>query len=161
MDRGADPAGLTDADLLAGRLGDIGADAGAIGAAAAGAPRGAAGGRAGARLAARLLRSRHHEADYVADAPISETAAVLSGAFAQLGTAVDGRSEPGGGHVRGLVGAGVRNLNPAVVRATLAPRPGGGCDVHLTATAKEGLIGQDTARKAIGRLAHAAGLHPV
>jgi hypothetical protein len=78
MERGTDPARLSDADLLAGRLGDIGATAGGIGAAAGGAPYGAGGGRAGARLAARLLRSRHHEADYVADAPVAETAEALS-----------------------------------------------------------------------------------
>jgi len=67
---------------------------------------------------------------------------------------VTGEIEPGGARatLRGVLGAGALNMNPAVVDVELEPQPGGGSVVTLRAAAKEGLIPQRIARKAVRRV---------
>ncbi|MEP6953036.1 MAG: hypothetical protein ABI950_03105 [Solirubrobacteraceae bacterium] len=66
---------------------------------------------------------------------------------------IDGEITEGvGGWLRAIVGGGVLRLNPAVVRAVLRPAPGGETRVELSASAKEGLIPQRTAKKALARV---------
>ncbi len=47
------------------------------------------------------------------------------------------------------------NLNPAVVSLTILAAESAGCEITVTAKAKEGLIDQQTAEKAAERVASA------
>ena len=77
----------------------------------------------------------------------------LRALFAREGQPIDGElAADVGGWLRGIVGAGALDLNPAVVRAVLRPAPGGATTVELSASAKEGLIPQHTAKKALARV---------
>ena len=58
----------------------------------------------------------------------------------------------GGEPPRTLVGAGFGRLNPAVVTVALVPLAGGRTRVEVTAVAKEGLLRQRPAAKAVGRV---------
>ena len=129
-------------ELLREGLGDAGARGGALGGGAAG----RLGGRFGARLAAKLLPTRHHEQEIELLAVLPEVAAGLAwDVLAHLGRGVATRDDGADGHlVRGVVGAGALDMNPAVVDVHV--RPGGKLTVH--AAAKEGLIPQGTARDA-------------
>ena len=126
--------------LLREGLGDLGALGGRLGG-----PQGAGGGRLGARLTARLLPTRHHEETLELPGATPELAWDV---LAHLGRAVDRSPEEDGVRVRGVVGAGALNMNPAVVDIAVAP--GGRVTIH--AAAKEGLIPQRTARGAVRRV---------
>jgi hypothetical protein len=131
-------------ELLRDGLGDVAARAG----------RGAGlaarhGGRLGARIGAALLPVRHHEQELELLALSPEAAARLAGeVLAHHGQMAWAREEPGGYRIRGLIGSGALDMNPAVVDVHV--RPGGQLIVH--AAAKEGLIPQRTAQKAVRRV---------
>jgi len=55
--------------------------------------------------------------------------------------------------VRGIVGAGIWNLNPAVVTVTISAADNGGTTAHIRGAAKEGLIKQRAGQTAAERLA--------
>ena len=109
---------------------------------------GSSGARAGTGLGERMLRTKGHEETRT----LADTAAVagtrLSARLAEGGAVVDEDVRDGVARVRGLVGAGAANMNPAVVVAELRDGAGGGCELYLRAAAREGLINQHTARKA-------------
>ena len=130
--------------LLREGLGAAGARGGRVGG-----PAARAGGRFGGRLSARWLPTRHHEEEVELPNVAPEDLPVLvSDVLAHhgrtVGTGSDGR---GGVSVRGVIGAGTLNLNPAVVDVHGRP---GRLTVH--AAAKEGLIPQRTAQKAVRRV---------
>jgi hypothetical protein len=148
-------------EILAAELGKVGAKAGAVGAAIAGqlgvpgtSGGSSRGGAWGAAFAGRRLRKNVRETEITLAAPPDEVfvqVVSLIGAMgrvlAQAGPA-DGRSV-----VRGIVGAGAMNLNPAVVTVTMVPAGDSGTSVHLRGVAKEGLIKQRAGQKAVERLA--------
>ena len=68
--------------------------------------------------------------------------------LAHHGRTVWARREPDEHQVRGVIGSGALDMNPAVVDVHV--RPGGRVVVH--AAAKEGLIPQRTARKAVRKV---------
>jgi len=131
-------------ELLRDGLGDVGASAGRrVG------PGARLGGRLGARIGAALLPVRHHEQELELLALAPEAAAQLaSEVLAHHGHTVWSCEELGGHRVRGLIGSGALNMNPAVVDVHV--RPGGRLLVH--AAAKEGVIPQRTAQKAVRRV---------
>ena len=102
---------------------------------------------------ARRLRTRGAELTVSRpDAP-GAVADALRALFAREGQPIDGElAGDAGGWLRGIVGAGALDLNPAVVRAVLRPAPGAATRVELSASAKEGLIPQRTAKKALARV---------
>jgi hypothetical protein len=55
--------------------------------------------------------------------------------------------------VRGIVRAGIANLNPAVVTVTMMSTSDSGTSVQIRGAAKEGLIKQRAGQKAAERLA--------
>jgi hypothetical protein len=126
-------------ELLAGGLAAAGARGGRKGAGAAGASGGAAGGR----FASRFLRIERHEQEIELANPPAEDV------LAHLGEVVwAARAADGGYEVRGLVGSGWLDMNPTVVDVDV--RPDGRTTVR--AAAKEGLINQKTAPKAVRRV---------
>ncbi len=123
-------------ELLRDGLGDVAARAGRRSGA------GASGGRLGARLSAKLLPVRHHEDEFELLAlPPEDAARLAEDVLDHHGRAVWSR----GDRVRGVIGAGAMDMNPAVVDVVVCP--GGRLAVH--AAAKEGLIPQRTAQKAV------------
>ena len=55
--------------------------------------------------------------------------------------------------MRAMVGAGVMNLNPALLTVTMTSMAGGRTTVHIRGAAKEGWIKQRAGEKAARRLA--------
>jgi hypothetical protein len=54
--------------------------------------------------------------------------------------------------LKAVIGSGFLNLNPAIVYLEILTRDATGCEVTITAAAKEGLIKQHTATKAVQRV---------
>ena len=147
-------------EILAAELGKLGAKGAGIGA-AVGAELGTAsdpagnsrGGAWGAALAGRRLRRDVGEAEITLAAPLDEVFVRVVSLIEAMGRLVvqagptDRRAV-----VRGIVGAGAMNLNPAVVTATLAAAGESGTKVQLRGAAKEGLIKQRAGQKAVERL---------
>jgi hypothetical protein len=112
--------------------------------------------RRGTERSARRLRKDVFEVDLVvsmspraarhrAERVISEEGRVLH---------LEGPGEDPGTQVVGIVGAGVGNLNPAVVTVTIQPAPEGSRLV-IRGAAREGLIKQRAGAKAAKRVAAA------
>jgi len=111
--------------------------------------RASLGGGLGARLTARFLKTSSFAASAEAGAPADVVAEWLETAYGQLGRSL--------GDGRAVIGAGYRNLNPAVVTTVLVPLGGDRTRVEVRGVAKEGLVGQRTAAKAVGRVLDAVG----
>jgi hypothetical protein len=107
-----------------------------------GGKHGRAGGRFGARLGAMLLPVRRHREE-------TDLPSLLPDDALRLAVDVVGHHgqvlNVGRTAVRGVIGSGAMNMNPAVV--VVHVHPGG--RVVVQAAAKEGLIPQRTARKAV------------
>ncbi len=130
--------------LLRDGLGDVGARGGKLGG-----PSAKLGGRFGARLSAAILPVRHHEeAIELLSLSPEEAARLAEDVLAHHGRTVWVRRELDEHQVRGVIGSGALDMNPAVVDVHV--RPGGRVVVH--AAAKEGLIPQRTARKAVRKV---------
>jgi hypothetical protein len=104
---------------------------------------GRAGGGLGARLAAKALPVRRHEEEI-------ELPGLRPDAALRLAVDVIGHHgevlRVGREDVRGVIGSGAMNRNPAVVDVSIH---GGSGRISVRAAAKEGLIPQRTARKAV------------
>lgn len=59
--------------------------------------------------------------------------------------------------VSGVIGSGFLNKNPAIVHVEITAVDAGACTLLITGAAKEGLIKQRTAEKAVNRVAAALG----
>lgn len=113
---------------------------------------GAMGGR-GSRWIARFLRTEVRHRDSVHAIRFDEAVAQLVTAFPDdRSFLVSAPAQDGSCILFGLLGSGGFNLNPAVVSIWIAPSSTGGCSTRIRAAAKEGLINQRTADKAIAQL---------
>jgi hypothetical protein len=110
------------------------------------------GGR-GAAWTARRLRKDVHELNKTLAAPLGEVFASVASLLESIGTVV-ARTGPDDGQalVRGVVGSGAMNLNPAVITVSMTSTPDGGTILHIRGAAKEGLIKQHAGEKAAKRL---------
>lgn len=150
---------MDDAEIerrLTARLTEAGAAGGRFGGSSVGfggAWAGGRGGTAGGRLAARFLRTRVHQADRPLPLPPGAAAERLAAVFERLGTMIEGEIAPDGASalVVGEVGAGIGNLNPAIIQARLVPASVGSRAL-LRVSAKEGLVPQHTGEKAMRRV---------
>ena len=148
-------------DLLARELGKVGKAGGKLGSKVFGDsfPGSVSGlvGYLGASLAARFLPTERHQLEIKLRA---EPRIVLANVYAFLcskGEVKDSdelRASPYP-TISGLIGSGWFNMNPAIVHAEIVAIDGDVCCVVLTGAAKEGLIKQRTAAKAVNRLAEA------
>jgi hypothetical protein len=152
-------------EILAAELGKAGAQGASLGAAAGGALGGVSaggllglagkrGGAWGAAFAGRRLRNNVHEMELTLAAPSDEVFITVVSLIASMGRVV-AQTGPSNGKaiVRGIVGAGTLNLNPAVVTVTMVPANGSGTSVRIRGAAKEGLIKQRAGQRASERLA--------
>jgi hypothetical protein len=110
------------------------------------------GGR-GAAWTARRLRKDVYELDKTLASPLDEVFAHVAGQLGSIGR-VAAQTGPGDGKalVRGVVGSGAMNLNPAVITVTMTSATDGSTIVHIRGAAKEGLIKQRAGEKAAKRL---------
>jgi hypothetical protein len=136
--------------LLVEGLAALGAAGGAQG---AGAP-GAAGGARGARRSARRLREDRASEVVELPLPAAEADQTVTSLLAEMGEVLEDPPVPAGESPErwALVGGGVGNLNPVVVRVELAPSGPTATTAKIHAVAKEGLIRQRAATKTAARL---------
>jgi hypothetical protein len=148
-------------EILAAELGKLGAKGEAIGTAisaqlgAAGDPEASSrGGALGAAFAGRRLRKNVQETEITLAAPPDDVFVQVVSLIGAMGRVL-AQTGPTDGRlvVRGIVGAGAMNLNPAVVTVTMVPAGDSSTTVHLRGAAKEGLIKQRAGQKAVERLA--------
>jgi hypothetical protein len=111
------------------------------------------GGRGAAATGRRLRKDAHEIEMTMAEPPDDVLIRVVS--LIASGGQVVAQTGPDDGKaiVRGIVGAGAMNLNPAVITVTISAASAGGTTVHIRGAAKEGLIKQRAGQKAAERLA--------
>lgn len=113
------------------------------------------GGAAGGRWGARFTRSCSAEALV----EVSQEAAVVrergEACISAEGTVIEDPNGTGDESIWGLVGSGVMNMVPALVRVDVEAIGSGTSRVHVRATGREGLIRQQVAAKAVDRIAEA------
>jgi len=143
-------------EILAAELGKIGAKGAGLGVAVGGAVGVASkrGGAGGAAFAGRRLRKNVHEIEMTLAAPLDEVFVQVVSLVGSMGRVV-AQAGPSDGRaiVRGVLGAGIMDLNPAVVTVTMVPAGDSGTSVQIRGAAKEGLIKQRAGQKAAERLA--------
>jgi hypothetical protein len=110
-------------------------------------------GQRGAEAGARRLRKGVFEVELVLRVPPAEAAERARDAISDLGSLLDLEAVDDD-RVVGVVGAGVGNLNPAVVTVTISASAEGS-RVVIRGAAKEGLIKQRAGEKAAKRVAAA------
>ena len=156
------------------KLGELGARSGSRGGAvggglggglsglASGALGGRVGGRAGARWATKRLRVDTAELILNLAASTTRIVTVATDILSHEGEVIEGSVADGNREgVRGVVGAGALNMNPAVVRVQATPLAPEMSQVRVRAVAKEGLIKQRAGQEAAARIHdHLAGVFP-
>jgi hypothetical protein len=105
----------------------------------------------GARFVSQRLRVDTFTATIEADASLEAVTSWVDAALGILGRPIDGPAH------RAVIGAGFRNLNPAVVEAAVSELGPHRTRVVVRGVAKEGVLSQRTAAKAVGRVLDALG----
>jgi hypothetical protein len=154
-------------EILAAEIGKAGASGGRIGAAIGGifglhsnSGANALGAATGARWAGRRLPKNTDEIEMTLAVALDETFIRVASLLGSLGRVIaQAGPADGRGIVRGVIGAGAMNLNPAVVTVTMTSAGGATTTVRIRGAAKEGLIKQRSGEKAAQRVA--ARLHRV
>lgn len=148
-------------DILERELAKLGRNSGALGGLAgaglAGAAGGGLGGGTGAAWAARRLPSRG--AQTTVEVAMNPRAALTAAfrALSNVGQIVPDEVTPNEPVLRAVVGAGTAGLNPGVIELSVEAISEEKAKITVRATAKEGLIKQHTAEKALQRVLAAAG----
>ncbi len=143
-------------DLLARELGKVGASGGKLGGRILGnSIAGGVGGFFGASLAARFLPTERYQLELKLCADPQMVLAKVYAFISSNGRVTDSEElgESPYPTVSSVVGSGFFNMNPTIVHAEIVGIDGETCSVVLTGAAKEGLIKQRAAEKAVNRLA--------
>ena len=137
----------SDDDILARELAKVATLGGALpGAAASGAAL-------GAKLAAKVLPTETHTEKLALKITPEKALKLCFSVLTKLGklqTEMD--SERPYPMLKAVVGSGFLNMNPAIVYLEILEGDSKGCELTITAAAKEGLIKQHTASKAVERV---------
>jgi len=148
-------------DILGRELAKLGRSAGAAGGLAgaglAAAAGGGLGGGAGAAWAARRLPSRGAQATVEVSMNPHAALTMAFRVLSSVGQIVPDEVTPDEPVLRAVVGAGTLGLNPAVIELSVEAISEEEAKITVRATAKEGLIKQHTAEKALQRVLAAAG----
>ena len=149
----------SDDDVLArelGKLGELGAKlSGLISGGSGVGKAGELGGSIGAQFAAKLLPTETYS--QVLALKISQERALKLGfsVLTKLGELQTEDSKPPYPLLKAIIRSGFLNMNPAVVYLEILEGDSRKCEVTITGAAKEGLIKQQTAAKAVRRVASA------
>jgi len=126
-------------EILARELGKVGGIAGSSG-------------KAGASFAARFLPTEIFTSSLRIEADAGHVLQTAFRILSDMGRITDELADLSGPpSISAVVGSGFLKMNPAVVRVQVATISQKVSDVSITAAAKEGLIKQHTAEKAVGR----------
>lgn len=153
---------LTEAEsaLLMDATKDAMAAAGALGGSLSGDTFFAArGGAAGGRFGARFTRPRTAAAVVAVPHDAQTVRERARTNISQTGVVIDDPNAAGDGSVWGVVGSGVWNMAPALLRVHAETTASGGSRVHVRAIGREGLIKQAIAAKAVDRICEAIARH--
>ena len=112
-------------------------------------------GAAGARFAARHMPNNTYELTQTVAIDLERVIAGARNVITGQGREVREERPDGGFLIKGVVGAGLFNMNPAVVTIRLTPLDSGQVAIAVTGTANEGLIKQRAGEKAATRIAEA------
>jgi hypothetical protein len=137
-------------DLLARELGKVGSLGGKIG----GGATAALGGSLGARLAAQFLPTEQYQKQVSVSGDVAAVLTQLCSFFAAQGRIADER-EAGTSQfpkISCVMGSGFLKLNPTLVHVEVVAVDSGSCTLLVSAAAKEGLIKQRSAEKAVTRV---------
>jgi len=133
---------LNDNDILARELAKLGGLGGGLG------------GSMGAKLAAGFLPTETKSRKITVKATPERAVQLGFSALTKFGQLqAENSDESSYPLLKAVVGAGFLNMNPAVVVFEILGASVDGCEITITAAAKEGLIKQHTAEKAIQRIA--------
>ena len=111
----------------------------------------------GAEFAARRMPNNVFQAEVHLPLAASTALGIFAGALQDVGRSLTGDPGRPNPTVRGVVMAGARNMNPAVVEVEVVVLGASESRVILTGTAKEGLIKQRAGEKAVRAVLAAAG----
>ena len=151
-----DPSIETD-EILRRELGKLGAASAEIGSTIAGGDteRAADGARRGVDWAMRHVADEVYEASVDFPGEPAETVKRCYDTLSRLGRLTDSDKELDHPRLQAVIRSGFARLNPAVVQIDVQPTAGDTSHVTVRATAKEGLIRQRTAEKAVTRVVSA------
>lgn len=139
-------------EILARALGEVGAAGGALGNAIGGGSGGGFGGRLGSRFTARFLKTVSQEAELTLHLPLSAAAERVQDVLTEMRHPIIQNSLKamiGQNKITAIAGGGVSNLNPVVITVKLTARGGRSTALKIRTAAKEGLIKQRSAEKAM------------
>ncbi len=137
-------------DILARELGKFGSLGGKIGGGAAG----AVGGSLGASLAARFLPTEQYQQQVNVSQDVATTLTKLAAFLSNEGR-IANDSEAGMSKypkISGVLGSGFLNMNPTLVHVEVIGVDNDSCTLLVSGAAKEGLIKQRSAQKAVIRV---------
>lgn len=137
-------------DLLARELGKVGSLGGKIGGGAAG----AIGGSLGASFAARFLPTEQCQQQVGVSLDVATALTKLT-SFLENEGRVANDSEAGTSQypkISGVLGSGFLNMNPTLVHVEVIGVDNDSCLLLVSGAAKEGLIKQRSAQKAVNRI---------
>lgn len=107
----------------------------------------------GARAAARTLPTEEYETTFDLKANADVAMALATRTLQSIGKLTDDFSSSNqAGTISAIVGSGQMNLNPTVVHVSLNELSKDSCRVSIRGLAKEGLIKQQSAIKAVERI---------
>src|SRR5437762_5534294 len=113
---------------------------------------GGPGGRSGATFAARFLPTETFRSSLRIEADAREVLQAVFRILVSMGEITDESAEASGRpRISTVVGSGFLRMNPALVHVQVVPASEHASEVIVSAAAKEGLIKQRTAEKAVGR----------
>ena len=138
-------------DLLARELGKLGSLGGKIGGGAAG----ALGDSLEASFASRFVPTRQYQQQMSVSGDVAKVLAQVASFFAAQGRIADDREAAPSQYpkISGVVESGFFNMNPTLVHVEVIGVDDASCTLLLSGSAKEGLIKQRSAEKAVGRVA--------
>jgi len=144
-----------EADLLATVSQEANAAAGEWGGGIGRGEAGASGARRGGSFGSRFTKA--HTAQSVVDLPYEREGALESvrNVIAEIGALIDDPNRAGDGSVWGIIGSGVMDMMPALVRVQVEARGSGAARVHVRGSGREGLIKQRIGGKAVDRIVEA------
>jgi hypothetical protein len=140
-------------EILARELGKVGALGGLLG----GGVAGAAGGAVGASFAARFLPTERyqHQVTISQDAPtVLGKVAAFFASEGRIADEIEAGSSPYP-KISGVLGSGFLKMNPALVHVEVVSVDDDSCTLFVSGAAKEGLIKQQSAQKAVHRVIEA------
>lgn len=132
--------------ILERELGKLGAFGGALG----GSAPGAAGGRIGARCASRFLPTETFREVMQVGVGAEEALQTVFAILQRVGRFTDEfTTDSEIPQLSAIVGSGFLSMNPTILHVTVSPLAGGGSSVMITGAAKEGMIKQHSAQRAV------------